>query len=64
MRALRATPRGRSVPVLRVTTRTARRDAVDVNDADVNGIIVKPFTPRDLEEKVNEILASVGTTAS
>jgi two-component system, chemotaxis family, chemotaxis protein CheY len=56
VRALRARPDGRSVPVLMVTTRSVREDILDAIDAGVSNYIVKPFTPQVLREKLEQIL--------
>ena len=63
-RALRATPDGKSVPILMVTTRSVREDIVAAVEAGVNSYIVKPFTPQVLKEKIDQILAGAGSTAN
>lgn len=61
-RALRAGPGGASVPILMVTTRSVRGD-VAAAEAGANGCLVKPFTPRVLKEKIEQVLATIGTPA-
>jgi two-component system, chemotaxis family, chemotaxis protein CheY len=56
VRALRARPEGRAVPVLMVTTRSVREDILMAIGAGVSNYIVKPFTPQVLREKLEQIL--------
>lgn len=58
VRALRARPDGKSVPVLMVTTRSVREDIVQAAQAGVNNYVVKPFTPQVLKEKIDQVLQS------
>lgn len=62
-RAIRATPAGRRVPILMVTTRGAREDILAAVDAGVNGYVVKPFTPVVLKEKIDRIFSGAGAAA-
>jgi two-component system chemotaxis response regulator CheY len=57
--ALRATPGGESVPVLMVTTRSAREDIVRAMEAGINNYILKPFTAPVLKEKIDTMLSAV-----
>jgi two-component system chemotaxis response regulator CheY len=61
VRALRAHPDGRNVPVLMVTTRSVKEDIVAAIEAGVNNYIVKPFTPQVLKEKIDAILSGHST---
>jgi two-component system chemotaxis response regulator CheY len=63
-RALRAQANGKTVPILMVTTRSAREDIIAAVEAGVNNYIVKPFTPQVLKEKIDQVLSTVGTPAS
>ncbi|MFS8638365.1 MAG: response regulator, partial [Gemmatimonadota bacterium] len=45
------------VPVIMVTTRSARDDIVAAAQAGVNNYVVKPFTPQVLKEKIDQVLA-------
>lgn len=54
-RELRARPDGRTVPILMVTTRSAREDILAATDAGVSGHIVAPFTPAALREKIEQL---------
>mgnify|MGYP001155131242 FL=1 len=56
---LRQREDGRRVPVLMVTTRSARDDIVAAAQAGVNNYVVKPFTPQVLKEKIDQVLAPV-----
>ena len=62
-RALRAHPDGSSVPVLMITTRSAREDILAAVEAGVNNYIVKPFTPQVLKEKIDQLLATAGAAS-
>ena len=54
---LRQREDGRRVPVIMVTTRSARDDIVAAAQAGVNNHVVKPFTPQVLKEKIDQVLA-------
>lgn len=58
VRTLRSLPKGREVPVLMVTTRSAREDIIEAIEAGVNNYVVKPFTPAVLKEKLEQVLGS------
>ena len=55
-KALRLRPDGRQVPVLMVTTRSAKEDILIAMAAGVSNFIVKPFTPQVLKEKIDALL--------
>lgn len=57
IRALRARPDGRTMPVLMITTRSTRADILDAREAGVNGYVVKPFTLPLLKEKLDAALS-------
>ena len=57
VRNLRATPQGKSVPVLMVTTNAANADVAEALKAGVNNYVVKPFTADTLKEKINAVAA-------
>ena len=44
-----------TVPILMVTTRSVKEDVVAALEAGVDNYIVKPFTPRVLKEKIEQI---------
>lgn len=56
IRKLRARPDGKSVPILLVTTSSAKEDIIAAVQAGVNNYIVKPFTPHLLKEKIEAII--------
>ena len=62
-RALRARPEGRRIPILVVTTRTAKDDIAAAANAGASDYLVKPFTPQVLKEKIDAVLAATGVAA-
>lgn len=58
-RAVRARADGAQVPILMVTTRSAREDILAAVDAGVNNYVLKPFTPPVLKEKIDAVLSVV-----
>lgn len=46
------------MPILMITTRGTEADVVDALQANVNSYIVKPFTPQELKDKIDDILSS------
>ena len=44
------------LPILMVTTRGMKEDVVQAMEADINNYVVKPFTPKVLQEKIDSIL--------
>lgn len=64
VKALRARPDGKGVPILMVTTRSIREDIVTAAQAGVNNYVVKPFTPEVLKEKIDQILGAVKSAAA
>jgi len=57
-RAVRARADGAHVPILMVTTRSAREDILAAVDAGVNNYVLKPFTPPVLKEKIDAVLSA------
>ncbi|MCG5499512.1 chemotaxis response regulator CheY [Ectothiorhodospira lacustris] len=55
LRAVRADPRLKDMPVLMVTAEAKREQIVEAAQAGVSGYIVKPFTEETLKEKINKI---------
>ncbi len=55
LRAVRADPRIKDLPVLMVTAEAKREQIVEAAQAGVNGYIVKPFTAETLREKIDRI---------
>ncbi len=66
LRAIRAEPALKAMPVLMVTAENNRDQIIAAAQAGVNGYIVKPFTAVTLQEKLSKIferLAAAGATA-
>ena len=55
LKAVRADPALKSLPVLMVTAEAKRDQIVEAAQAGVNGYIVKPFTAETLKEKIDKI---------
>lgn len=55
LKAVRADPKLRNIPVLMVTAESKRDQIVEAAQAGVNGYIVKPFTAITLKEKLEKI---------
>ncbi len=55
LRAIRADPTLKSLPVLMVTAENSREQIIAAAQAGVNGYIVKPFTAVTLKEKIDRI---------
>lgn len=55
LRAIRADPALKSLPVLMVTAENSREQIIAAAQAGVNGYIVKPFTAVTLKEKIDRI---------
>ena len=60
LKAVRADPRLKSLPVLMVTAESKREQIIEAAQAGVNGYIVKPFTAATLSEKLNKIFERLG----
>lgn len=58
-RAVRGLPGGAALPILMVTTRSAREDILSAVEAGVNNYVLKPFTPQVLKEKIDLVLQAV-----
>lgn len=63
VKALRARPDGKGVPILMVTTRSVREDIVTAAQAGVNNYVVKPFTPPVLKEKIDQVMSALAGSA-
>ncbi len=59
LKAVRADPKLKSLPVLMVTAESKREQIVMAAQAGVNGYVVKPFTAGTLEEKIAKIFERV-----
>jgi two-component system chemotaxis response regulator CheY len=63
LKAIKADPELRHLPVLMVTAEARKEDIVLAAQSGAAGYIVKPFTKATLEEKVQKILQKLATTA-
>lgn len=59
LRAVRADPALKTLPVLMVTAEAKRDQIVEAAQAGVNGYIVKPFTAETLKEKIEKIFERI-----
>ena len=57
VRAIRADPATRTLPILMVTTNALPSDVDDAVWAGADDYVVKPFTTQTIKEKIEEILA-------
>jgi two-component system, chemotaxis family, chemotaxis protein CheY len=64
LRAMRAEPALKSIPVLVVSAEAKKEDIVNAAQAGANGYIVKPFTKATLEEKLGKILQKLATAGA
>jgi two-component system chemotaxis response regulator CheY len=64
LRAIRADPALKQLPVLMVTAEAKKENIIEAAQAKANGYIVKPFTAATLDEKLNRILESIQTGAA
>jgi two-component system chemotaxis response regulator CheY len=60
LKAVRADPKLKSMPVLMVTAEAKREQIIEAAQAGVNGYVVKPFTAAALKEKIEKIFVRVG----
>jgi len=58
LKAVRADPQLKHLPVLMVTAEAKREQIVEAAQAGVNGYVIKPFTAQTLSEKLAKILQS------
>ncbi len=63
LKAIKADPELRHIPVLMVTAEARKEDIVLAAQSGAAGYIVKPFTKATLEEKVQKILQKLAATA-
>ncbi len=59
LRAVRADPKLKTLPVLLVTAEARRDQIVMAAEAGVNGYIVKPFTAQTLKDKIDRIFERI-----
>lgn len=63
LKAVRANPELKELPVLMVTAESKREQIVEAAQAGVNGYVVKPFTAGTLKEKIDKIFERIETPA-
>ena len=59
LRAVRADPKLKTLPVLMVTAEAKKEQIVMAAQEGVNGYIVKPFTAQTLKEKIDKIFERI-----
>lgn len=64
LRAIRAEPKLKGLPVLMVTAENNREQIIAAAQAGVNGYIVKPFTAATLEEKLGKIFERIAASGA
>jgi two-component system chemotaxis response regulator CheY len=52
------------LPILMITTRGTESDVIEALQAKVNSYIVKPFTPQELKDKIDEIVKVTSVNAA
>lgn len=63
LKAVRAHPDLKDLPVLMVTAESKREQIIEAAQAGVNGYVVKPFTAQTLKEKIDKIFERIQTPA-
>ncbi|ASR44386.1 MULTISPECIES: chemotaxis response regulator CheY [unclassified Luteimonas] len=63
LRAIRADPKFRALPVMMVTAEAKREQIIEAAQSGVNGYIIKPFTAQTLSEKLGKIFERLGGAA-
>jgi len=63
LKAVRADPKLKDLPVLMVTAEAKRDQIIEAAQAGVNGYIVKPFTAQTLKEKIEKIFERLAAAA-
>jgi two-component system chemotaxis response regulator CheY len=60
LRAIRANPNLKHIPVLMVTAEAKKEQIIAAAQAGVNGYVIKPFTAATLKEKLAKIFERLG----
>ena len=63
LKAIRAEPTMKALPVLMVTAESQREQILEAAKAGVNGYIIKPFTAQSLAEKLQKIFERLQAAA-
>lgn len=64
LKAVRADPKLRSLPVLMVTAEAKRDQILEAAEAGVNAYIIKPFTVRTMKQKLDKIFEQIEVSRS
>ncbi|MBU3693696.1 MAG: chemotaxis protein CheY [Rhodocyclaceae bacterium] len=64
LRAVRADPTLKHLPVLMVTAEAKKENIIAAAQAGANGYVVKPFTAATLDEKLQKIFAAMAARAA
>jgi len=59
---LRADERTRSIPAIMLTARGFDMEPEEMEAARISAVLAKPFSPREVLQQVNELLAGAATT--
>lgn len=63
-KAVRTDAGNPDLPILMITTCGTENDVIEALQARVNSYIVKPFTPQELKEKMDEVVRSMKIKAA
>ena len=55
---IRSTPALQDVPVLMISARTQTMDRAQAEEAGASGYLIKPFTPEELQQQVERVMAA------
>jgi CheY-like chemotaxis protein len=61
-RSIRSTPHIAQMPILILTAEPSRENVTRAMEFEVNGFIAKPFSPRELRDKVCQMLQQIGVS--
>lgn len=61
---VRSAPATAELPILMITTRGTESDVIEALQAKVNSYIVKPFTPQELKDKIDDIVKVTSASAA
>jgi two-component system chemotaxis response regulator CheY len=64
LRAVRADPALKHLPVLMVTAEAKKENIIEAAQAGASGYVVKPFTAATLDEKLKKIFATMAARAA
>jgi two-component system chemotaxis response regulator CheY len=64
LRAVRADPTLKHLPVLMVTAEAKKENIIEAAQAGASGYVVKPFTAATLDEKLKKIFATMAARAA